>query len=204
MQSFLSRGCGDSEDHAVLLCNLLLGFGLDAYVVVGTNSEGAHAWVMTRQPPNQAGKQKVDFWESLTGTKMGSDDPRVHRFYRQVGCVFSNKSFFANVQADDRVVNTEWDLEDKYMWKGMSHAYINALTPNSAIGDLMASQGINVPEEEKLLESILRDKIAGVRRNDHNMGTEYDTQLSYMLSTALSNYEYERIGGSNFASQEFQ
>ena len=86
----------------------------------------------------------------------------------------------------------------------MSHAYINALTPNSAIGDLMASQGINVPEEEKLLESILRDKIAGVRRNDHNMGTEYDTQLSYMLSTALSNYEYERIGGSNFASQEFQ
>ena len=48
MQSFLSRGCGDSEDHAVLLCNLFLGFGLDAYVVVGTNSEGSHAWVMTR------------------------------------------------------------------------------------------------------------------------------------------------------------
>eukprot|EP00352_Strombidinopsis_acuminata_P009302 CAMPEP_0176377198 /NCGR_PEP_ID=MMETSP0126-20121128/28715_1 /TAXON_ID=141414 ORGANISM="Strombidinopsis acuminatum, Strain SPMC142" /NCGR_SAMPLE_ID=MMETSP0126 /ASSEMBLY_ACC=CAM_ASM_000229 /LENGTH=86 /DNA_ID=CAMNT_0017738929 /DNA_START=178 /DNA_END=438 /DNA_ORIENTATION=- len=48
MQSFLSRGCGDSEDHAVLLCNLLL----DAYVCVGTNSEGSHAWVLTRDPPN--------------------------------------------------------------------------------------------------------------------------------------------------------
>jgi len=97
MQSFLSRGCGDSEDHAVLLCNLLLGFGLDAYVVVGTNSEGSHAWVMTRQPPNAAGKQKVDFWESLTGQKMESNDPRTHRFYRTVGSVFSNNSFFANI-----------------------------------------------------------------------------------------------------------
>ena len=131
---------------------------------------------------------------------MSCDDPRVHRFYRQVGCVFSNKCFFANVQADDRVVNTEWDLEDKYMWKGMNQSYINTLTPNSAIGDLMPSTGVNALEEEKLLESILRDKIAGVRRNDHNMGTEWDSQLSYMLSTALANYEYERIGGSNFAS----
>jgi centrosomal protein CEP76 len=56
MQSFLSRGCGDSEDHAVLLCNLLLGFGLEAYVCVGVNSEGAHAWVMTRSPPGPNGK----------------------------------------------------------------------------------------------------------------------------------------------------
>lgn len=48
MQAFLARGCGDSEDHAVLLCNLLTGFGLDVYVVVGTNGEGSHAWVMQR------------------------------------------------------------------------------------------------------------------------------------------------------------
>jgi len=46
--SFMARACGDSEDHAVLLCNLLLGFGLDAFVIVGINSEGSHAWVMTR------------------------------------------------------------------------------------------------------------------------------------------------------------
>ena len=138
------------------LCNLLLGFGLDAYVVVGTNSEGSHAWVMTRQPPNAQGKQHVDFWESLTGTKLASDDPRVHRFYRTVGCVFSNKAFFANIQADDRVVNTEWDLEDQYLWKAMSQQYINSLTPNSSIGYLMASNSFSAAEDEKLLESILK------------------------------------------------
>jgi len=51
---------------------------------------------------------------------MGVDDPRVHRFYRTVGSVFNNRSFFANIQDDDRVFNTNWDLEDEYFWKGMS------------------------------------------------------------------------------------
>ena len=158
----------------MLLCNLLLGFGLDAYVVVGTNSEGSHAWVMTRQPPNAQGKQHVDFWESLTGTKLASDDPRVHRFYRNVGCVFSNKSFFANIQADDRVVNTEWDLEDQYLWKAMSPQYINSLTPSSSIGYLMPSNNFSTGEEEKLLEGILKQKVGSLRRNEHNINTQWD------------------------------
>lgn len=38
---------GDVEDHAMLLCSLLLGFGLDSWICIGTTGEGAHAWVMT-------------------------------------------------------------------------------------------------------------------------------------------------------------
>ena len=46
-----------------MLCSLLLGFGLDAYVCVGTKTKGAaHAWVMTVSPD-----QQIMFWESLTG-----------------------------------------------------------------------------------------------------------------------------------------
>lgn len=52
----------DCEDHAVLLCSLLLGFGLNAYVCVGTKAKGAaHTWVMTVSPEGE-----VAFWESLT------------------------------------------------------------------------------------------------------------------------------------------
>jgi hypothetical protein len=51
---------------------------------------------------------------------MDSQDPRVHRFYRTVGSIFNHQKFFANVQTDDRAVNTCWELEDEYMWKGMS------------------------------------------------------------------------------------
>ena len=52
----------DCEDHAVLLCSLLLGFGLNAFVCVGTKAKGAaHTWVMTISPEGE-----VAFWESLT------------------------------------------------------------------------------------------------------------------------------------------
>ena len=52
----------DCEDHAVLLCSLLQGFGLNAYVCVGTKAKGAaHTWVMTISPEGE-----VTFWESLT------------------------------------------------------------------------------------------------------------------------------------------
>jgi hypothetical protein len=53
----------DCEDHATLLCSLLLGFGLDAYVCFGTKAKGSvHAWVMTISTDGL-----VTFWESLNG-----------------------------------------------------------------------------------------------------------------------------------------
>ena len=127
---------------------MLIGFGLDAYVCVGTNGEGSHAWVMQRsQVPSSSGvkkQPKIVFWESLTGEKLELDNPRVHRFYRQVGCVFNNKSFFANVQSDDRVVNVGWDLEDEYMWKAMNKSLIATLQPSNGAGYLMPSHSFDV------------------------------------------------------------
>lgn len=86
----------------------------------------------------------------------------------------------------------------------MKPSCIAALTPSTGVGYLMPSDGFNVPDEEKLLENILRDKIGSLRRNEHHLATQWDAQMSYLLSTALANYEYERIGGGSFASEEFQ
>ena len=56
---------GDCEDHATLLCSLLLGFGLDAYVCVGTKAKNTpHVWVMTCGTDGS-----VTFWESLTANR---------------------------------------------------------------------------------------------------------------------------------------
>lgn len=33
--AFLAAGRGNASDHALLLCSLLLGFGLDAFVCIG-------------------------------------------------------------------------------------------------------------------------------------------------------------------------
>lgn len=46
-----------------MLCSVLLGFGLDAWVCVGTRRSGSpHTWVMTRGPYSA-----VTFWETTTG-----------------------------------------------------------------------------------------------------------------------------------------
>jgi hypothetical protein len=85
---------GDVESHAVLLCSLFLGFGLEAYVCSGTriDSEGVeneYCWVVTRyattvaapegsstgrssDDDEEAGEKtvtvaRVTFWDPLTG-----------------------------------------------------------------------------------------------------------------------------------------
>lgn len=41
---------GDVEEHAILLCSLLLGFRFEAYCAIGTTISGdAHMWVVTVQ-----------------------------------------------------------------------------------------------------------------------------------------------------------
>lgn len=68
-----------------------------------------------------------------------------------------------------------WDFEDEYMWKAMSRQMINGLQPANGVGYLMPSHNVNIPDEEKTLEKILREKIAGIRRNDGgNLNTAWD------------------------------
>lgn len=51
------------EEAALLLCGLLLGFGLDAWVMLGRLRTGVgHTWVLTRGP-----LATPCFWEPATG-----------------------------------------------------------------------------------------------------------------------------------------
>lgn len=88
----LLRSAGDTEDHAVLLCSLLLGWGMNAYVALGliTNRATAaagvtagaaatscsedvvpHAWVVTMD-------SAINFWEPLSGTLLFSTRASAH------------------------------------------------------------------------------------------------------------------------------
>lgn len=61
----------------------------------------------------------------------------------------------------------------------------------------------NIGNDEKIIESMLKEKIASIRMNEEHLSTNWDSHLSYLLSTAVINYEQERIGGSTFANEEF-
>ncbi|KAJ1489744.1 CEP76 C2 domain-containing protein, partial [Baffinella frigidus] len=92
---------GDVEEHAVLLCSLLLGFRLDAYCAIGSTLSGeAHMWVVTLERHDPALPPSVTFWESLTGSRYlhkGGDSAPSHK-YGRVGCIFNHQAFFANIQ----------------------------------------------------------------------------------------------------------
>lgn len=53
----------------------------------------------------------------------------------------------------------------------MSASMLNTLSSSTGIGYLMPSTRMNIQDEEKLLEGILRTKIGSIRRNDHNLST---------------------------------
>jgi len=68
---FMEMRKGDMEDHALLMCNLLLGLGLDAYVCVGRlegskELEKRHVWVMTREEDGSVKMYETSNGEPIT------------------------------------------------------------------------------------------------------------------------------------------
>jgi len=186
----------------LLLCSLLLGFGLDAYVAVGTDAQGGHLWVVTRSSP-----QRTVFWESLSGQRtvhdMGAaDDSARAAHYRTVGCVFNHESFYANCQGDDSVAACVFDLENRARWKAMEVGLLRALTPLPT-PPLVAAALPPPHAAEEQLEKELRALLER-HREPLGLGTFWDDKLCTLLAPALAAYEAERVHGAAFGSDDFQ
>jgi hypothetical protein len=78
--------------------------------------------------------------------------------------VFNHTSFYANIQADDRVISTMFDLDDESLWMAMSPKIIEELktVPNAS---LMQST-IDIYEQQKTLERIIKEKVVTYRGNE--------------------------------------
>ncbi|XP_072902902.1 centrosomal protein of 76 kDa isoform X1 [Hemitrygon akajei] len=213
--SFLCKGKGDCEDHATLLCSLLLGFGLDAYVCVGTKARRVpHTWVMTYGTSGN-----VVFWESLTGCRyvhqpVNPDDPPLVEQpkraypYCSIGCLFNHQSFYANCQPSDTVELCHFDLNDESKWKPMSTEAIRSVcAPGSSISlppfPPLCAPTIDAAVASNEIELALRGLISE-HRKDLGLNTVWDDNLSYLLSPALAAYEIERTTGVSAGNEEFQ
>uniref|UniRef100_A0A8D2LT75 Centrosomal protein of 76 kDa n=1 Tax=Varanus komodoensis TaxID=61221 RepID=A0A8D2LT75_VARKO len=213
--AFLCRNKGDCEDHANLLCSLLLGFGLDAFVCVGTKAKGVpHTWVMTCGIDGI-----ITFWESLTGHRyihnpVKLDDPPVVEQpkplypYRTIGCVFNHQKFFANCQPSDAVEVCVFDLHDESRWKPMSGEAIKSVCSPGATTVLppfppLCASTIDAAAASNDLELQLRILVME-HRKDLGLATVWDDQLSYLLSPALAAYELERTTNISSGNEEFQ
>jgi centrosomal protein CEP76 len=199
--TFLSLGSGDCEDHAILLCSLLIGFGLDAYVCVGTVREPSggvrdHVWVITRsRRGGSASKPRVVFWETLTGqryphrlltasrsgvvTKNGVDDDDTTPNYQVIGCAFNHRSFYANKQTNDSVALCNFSFEDERCWKGMDSEIMIGLEHQEKVP--LCPPTISPMDLEVSMEHAIRHMVTSLRRNELRLSTDWDDQLSYML-----------------------
>ena len=84
--SILAGMKGSVDDHAHLLCSLLLGFGLKAYVALGESIRGNHAWVLTEDTKNGS----MIFWECTKGARYDYYSKKTHEFYRTIHVVYNH------------------------------------------------------------------------------------------------------------------
>ncbi|XP_062501209.1 centrosomal protein of 76 kDa-like isoform X2 [Corticium candelabrum] len=200
MHAYLSKGKGDCENHAILLCCLLLGFSLDAYVCIGTKAKGmAHAWVMTIDTTGL-----VTFWESLTG-------------HRYVHCPIDPDEPPAVPQPlpkypyrtpSDSLDCCQFALLDETLWKCMSSDAIRSvcdvhLQPYWPVHPPLRGNTIDAGLSSHELELELRS-LTTEHRQDLGLSTVWDNHLAYLLTPALAAYELERCTGLTAGNSEFQ
>nr|XP_039267473.1 centrosomal protein of 76 kDa-like [Styela clava]XP_039267474.1 centrosomal protein of 76 kDa-like [Styela clava] len=215
--AFFALGKGDHEDHSNLLCSLLLGFGLDAYVCVGSkNRGGAYTWVVTRYSEGAT----VIFWDAVTGHRyihrmVAPDDPPAvkqpvtNHPYKSIGCIYNHEAFYANSQPSDIVETCNFNLANSSQWKPMSFEAVKSVCAQSSSFPPVApllSPTLDPALVSSQMETELRMLVAE-HRLDLELSTCWDDHLCYILSPALAAYESERASGGEppaSGNEEFQ
>jgi len=218
LHTTLCKKAGSAHDHATLLCSLLLGFGAEAYVCVGTAVVTAslecptglisHAWVATIGAEGRA-----TFWESLTGDSWPHTkwDPsfsattgKMHN-YRTIGCAFNHTSFYANIQSSDKLAECSMDLRDQFAWKAIGSDVIASIptTQGRIAPPLAPARPEAAAAMGARLEGELR-QLACEHRADLGMGLSWDEGLARLLAPFLAAYELEKSAGTPAQHDDFQ
>lgn len=178
-----------------------------------------HVWVATFA--GKRGDQKVTFWESLTGQRYelpsagSGEQPRAkgkskgiktrpagrHHFH-SISCMFNATELYANKQEDHRVNRTLFDVTDSTLWKRMDSERI-VRVPHERTDLTLLPSPIDVTFGADAIETEVRRLITSHRR-ENSLMTVWDESLCFVLQSALSSYETERLTGVAFGNKEFE
>ena len=107
---FLEIGAGDWEEHAMLLCALLLGHGLDAYVLLGNAvPDGRVAWVLTYTSGGQ-----VRIWNPAAGRVYLPGERGCP--LQSIGMIFNAKMIIANLQPNVKLNEMSFNFNEPRHW----------------------------------------------------------------------------------------
>ena len=111
-ESFLELCAGDTEEHALLLCNCFKAMGKSAFVVLGDGvPEGRTAYVLTKDLL----KKETTLWNASTGKSYSTE--LLHCPLTSVGLVFDDTNIWANVQPYDEPHLIDWHFDDARNWR---------------------------------------------------------------------------------------
>eukprot|EP01052_Picozoa_sp_SAG31_P035274 SAG31_NODE_4233_length_3434_cov_1.980810_2_plen_215_part_00 len=133
LHCLLARGAGTVPDHCNLLCSLLLGYGLDAYVCVGASIAGEpRMWVVTLDSAlletassGPAPPSAVTYWDAAAGKRYAVSavsPPEIRKSLQQqagldrVFLIYSDKAIHGNRQSSDDGFQLCWDLTQTELW----------------------------------------------------------------------------------------
>jgi len=221
----LAMRSGSGADHATLLCSLLRGFGMRAYVAVGTwldaaGRETTHEWVVTLDDageddpgasdggapqPGPAAGPTVRFWEPVTGERTPPDWPTSDgRAFRSVACLFHESALLANTQPTSSVAGCSWDLDDEASWRAFEPSLLAATSAFAGPPPALCSPTVAEGPVACALERCLRADAAAWRAELGLPAAPFDSQLEHCLAPALAAYEAERLTGHAFGADDFR
>ncbi|KAL3149182.1 Centrosomal protein of 76 kDa [Trebouxia sp. C0010 RCD-2024] len=194
------EACQASQtEKALLLASLLLGYGLDAWVVFGTDAIGQHTWVLTR-----SSREDVVFWDACTGSRYSpatAGQPKGCPF-RSIACAFNQRRLYANLQAADGLAAAGYVFEDAARWRELAvHAH-DIPSFHSTRFDLQVHTFDTAAYEAKLEAELKR---ALTEHREESLGhtpTHWDEGMAFLLMPSLAAYEQEAVTGQPAAGND--
>lgn len=69
----------------------------------------------------------ITFWECTKGIKLDYFSPKALTYYKTINVIYNHKDYYANIQLDDSVSGTKYNLKDTTLWKKMDEGLISEL-----------------------------------------------------------------------------
>jgi len=193
---------GTVEEKTLLLCSLLLGFSMDAWVCLGTDAHGQpHSWVLTRTEGDTSMPRDVVCWDVRSAERTPADDPHYLASYTSLDVVFNHRRLL--LCRSDTVARASLDFGNPRCW-------LNVPLDDEALSELKLYPTVHLPPFadlrpkvwglpleleaiEEMVERRLTDMVIA-HRQAAGLPTAIDAHLGQLLQVALVNCELERVG----------
>ena len=195
--SFISRKKGDVPEHCTLLASLLLGHGLDAWVLLGTDASGqSQMSVMTKNKTSEG--NTIILWNAMNGERHSIDSggsfPSTWLGLTHVHSAFTDGAIVASLQSVDDIYGVSFDFDDDRLWKSMNPIKLKLVKKQplpTIVPPTFTPTDISSIEEQ--LEAALMQSITDYRDQRGLLTTWDQGSISYIMTQALWSLELQKI-----------